>query len=125
MTVRHRLSALAGGVLLVYLWAWMTQLVLLDTSRSTFLRVQTWSASLPGRLVACAVLLAAVHHLLQGARVALSGAVDQGAGGGRDDDQPLGGASDLVTAGLVFATWALVIPGWAVLLRPWIVEAIW
>jgi succinate dehydrogenase/fumarate reductase cytochrome b subunit len=124
MTVRHRLSALAGGVLLVYLWVWMTQLVVLDTSRSTFLRVQIWSASLPGRLVACVVLLAAVHHLLQGARVALSGAVDQAAGGGRDD-QPLDGAADRVTAGLIFATWALVIPGWAVLLRPWIVEAIW
>lgn len=122
MTGRHRLSALAGGVLFVYVWAWMTQLVLLDTSRSTFLRIQVWSASLPGRLVACVVLLAAVHHLLQGARVALSPAVV--AADVTEDEGPVI-ADDFVAGVLVFVTWAVVIPGWAVLLRPWIAEVVW
>lgn len=103
---RTRLSLLSGPVLYVGLLAWMTQLTLIDSAPGSFVRSQEVAASLGGRLLACVVLLAAVHHLLDGVRRAFLGGTSSRA--------------DAVDATIRFLTWALVVPGWAVLLRPWL-----
>jgi succinate dehydrogenase/fumarate reductase cytochrome b subunit len=103
---RTWLSRLSGPILYIGLLAWMTQLTLVDSAPGSFVRSQEVAASLGGRLLACVVLLAAVHHILDGVRRAFLGGTFSRAG-----------AVDSI---IRFLTWALVVPGWAVLLRPWL-----
>jgi hypothetical protein len=126
VTPRGRLATVASALLLAYLLVWMAELTSLRFSESAFDRLQEWSASLPGRLVACSVWLAAVYHLLEGGRAAFH--PGELVPVGRDDGgrvAPTTRRDDTFGAGLIaFVTWTLVLPGWVVLLRPWIEDVV-
>jgi succinate dehydrogenase/fumarate reductase cytochrome b subunit len=134
MIVRGRLATLGGVVLFAYLVVWMAELAVIRSSPSTFDQMQQWSASLAGRLVACAVVLAAVHHALDGIRAALTDAPERlpamvgaepveavGSPGVDHDAEP---GSAFTSAVIAFTTWLLVLPCWALLLRPWIEDLV-
>jgi succinate dehydrogenase/fumarate reductase cytochrome b subunit len=110
--------------LFAYLLVWMLELSSLRVSESAFDGLQEWSASLPGRLVACAVWLAAVFHALEGVRsvFASTGPSPAMADGVATTDPPH--ERSLASGVIAFLTWALVLPGWVLLLRPWLEDAV-
>jgi succinate dehydrogenase/fumarate reductase cytochrome b subunit len=130
VTPRGRLASIASALLFAYLLVWMVELTSLRVSESAFDQLQEWSASLPGRMLACGVWLAAVFHGLEGVRAALHRGPDARViapavidGDGTVSESAVRDGA-FTSAIIAFLTWTLVLPGWVLLLRPWLEDVV-